>query len=466
MNLTTAVILSLLTIGGALIVKRIVPRVGKLEALAAGFPLGVGILTWLLFLLSILGVPLHRGTIWAVVLLLALVPLWLARPRPSREILRRSLSLRWLDRQLRKNPESLGLLLPVVLLGGAALFTSLAFSYGSWDAAAIWAAKGYGISVERSIYAAELWGAHGLAYPLNLPLLISIFKTITGDLLPESKLIYPLFLASSLLGLGSHAMRRVGSKWLVVAGTVLLGTTPMVFLHGTIGYANLAFSTYLALGAVWGIEALHVGRGGAYVLSGALLGLAAWTRPEGIGYVVLILVVSSLAGYVCRGGKPELLKWLSPVGTLLAPWLWVSFSSMSSSHLGGAIRGFLPAFLSGQLNLWELYLVPRLFLDRALDPLQWGILFPVLAPVLLISLPNLNPRVYPERFALACATALMVLVPVGLFYVRSYTRPSDFYQLLNRSFDRAFLPATLMLVYLAMRVAGGSPLASDEAGAR
>lgn len=455
-NLTSIVLLSLLTIGAALLVRRILPRIGKLEAIAVGFPLGAAMLTWLMFLLSRLGVPLQRGTIWAVALLLSLVPLWLTRPWPSRDDLRRWLSLRSLGLQLRGDPAFVALILSVVALSGAALYTSIVFSYGSWDAAAIWAAKGYGISLERDIFAGELWGAHGLAYPLNLPLLITTFQSLSGDLLPASKMIFPLYLASAFLAIGAHAMRTVRPKWLVVAIVALFTTTPHVFLHGTIGYADLAHSSYLALGVLWAVEALHNGQRGPYLLSGLLFAFGAWTRPEGIGYVVVLILTLSLAAFLAEGARPRIGLWLLPVVVVMSPWLSISVGSMSGGQIGGALRGFWPELLAGRLNLWELYLIPRLFLDRALDPVQWGVLWPVLVPVFVFSVGRLVPRRYPENFTLAAAVFVSGLIPVGLFYIESYTR-SDYQQLITRSFDRALLPAVLMLAYLAMRIFDSVP---------
>ncbi len=177
--------------------------------------------------------------------------------------------------------------------------------------------------------------------------------------------------------------------------------------------------------------------------------------------MILFVLVIAIVGFLTHRAKPRVLPWLVPLLIVMGPWFFLSVGSISQGQAGGALRGFWPKFLTGQFNFWELYLIPRLFLDRALDPRQWGVIWPLLAGILLLWLRRLNPREYPAVFAIACVALMAALVPVGLFYVQSFTR-SDYYQLIERSFDRAFLPATFLTLYLAIRMVSSTNLAAPS----
>lgn len=444
MFLMDLAVLILLTAGGVFLAVSIDGEVGKLEALGLGFPIGAGAFTWLQFVASALQLPLGPVVVLGTAGLVALLPLAIHGYR--------ALSARAVDNHKREDAQArrsnrllMGVFgVAVLLLAGAAALVSVVTSYSSWDAVAIWAAKGYGISAERTIFAAEFWGAHRLANPLNLPILISTFQTLTGDVLPGSKLIFPMFFASLLLALGAHSVRRGSRPYIAVSLVALLGTTPLLFLHATIGYANLAYSTYLIMGLLMGVEAIQTERRGAYLLSGMLLALAAWTREEGLWFAALSVVVISGVGYLLVRKRPRVAWWLLPMVVVMAPWLYLTSDTVSSGQIAHALRGFWPRFTAGQFNTFELYLIPRLFLDRALDPSQWGVLWPVLIVLFLMAVPRLDPRKNVEFSLLACLSLIAALLPVGYFYVESFTR-SDFYVLLNRSFDRAFIPATLLI---------------------
>ena len=98
---------------------------------------------------------------------------------------------------------------------------------------AIWAVKGYGIAREGTIWAAGHWGDHGLAYPLNLPLLIANYR-FTGDMLPASKLIAPLFYISLCVGCLRFWLQRDVSPLTASLGAIGLAATPLLFEHANV----------------------------------------------------------------------------------------------------------------------------------------------------------------------------------------------------------------------------------------
>lgn len=436
---------------GAVIVRAVLGMPDRLTLIGLSIPLGSGVLTWCLFLASWAGIPLSAVSSLIVWLLLLAGAMGLVRWGHQRQSIPHPVqptNESRLDAWIR----------PVAWLAfgaliGLATFISLGHAYGSWDAAAGWAAKGYGIAKEGTIFAAEAWGAWGMAYPLNLPVQISLFQMFGQDLVPLSKALFPIFLAS--LGIGAYRFWRIQgvSSTLAGLGMVFLVSVPLVFLHGTEGYGNLPFTAYIVQGILWGIIGLRWRDRRALLMSGFLLGLSSWTRPEGFLYALAATVGLFAAFWITGQRQFHFAWWLGPLAVIAGAWLAFGWSGMSSDRLGGgAITATLDAWRNGAYHLRELYLIPRLLYDRALELNRWGVLFQVTALLVVLRLYKLRPKKSPEIFVAFVMTALVSSVAIGLFYLQSYTLGSAFIAVLNRSFDRAFFPAAVLMVLTAVRM--------------
>jgi hypothetical protein len=242
---------------------------------------------------------------------------------------------------------------PVALfLGVAILLSYLAVgkSYSTWDPVAIWAAKGYGIALEESIYGASTWGAHALGYPLNIPIAIANFELFGGDVLPLSKTISPVMFVSSLIGVYSYLrLRRIKWYYAVIA-VATLATVPELLSHSMRGYANIPLSAYLALGSLVGTYAMQRGSSGGAVISGLLLGLASWTRVEALLYSIACGVGLAAFWFWKRKGMTVLI--LGIAGVIATPWaIFYRSLGASGTQAEGALGSAVSSWLSGDFNL-------------------------------------------------------------------------------------------------------------------
>ncbi len=280
-------ILGMASLLGIMLIFAIRGRSNLLEFGSLSFPIGAGTLTLILFLTSWLGVPYTKTSLIGIYIGFCVV-------LSCGAILVRSKSGQdKAQTDAASSPEaSLGLrrlFYAIVFLCFLVIaYLSVARSYSTWDAIGIWGIKGYGIAKEGTIFAGERWGSHGLTYPLNIPLQISIFRLLDGDVLPGSKLIFPVYFISLVLGAYRFWRRYVEWKFAAM-GALLLASLPIVFEHGTIGYANLPFTTYLVLGLLHVLEGISGGDARGQIIGGLLLGLATWTRPEGVFLVIFAL---------------------------------------------------------------------------------------------------------------------------------------------------------------------------------
>jgi hypothetical protein len=453
MSVLSAVAIDLLIVSGLAafglaLVRLILERPGPLEYASLAFPVGSGAFTWLLFLLSWAKVPLAPATIllaYALALGLLVVLVRLTRsarpsagdaPQPSEA-----------DVHVRLHRAGLLASAIIFLVIMSPLAVLKAHSY--WDAAAGWIVKGYGIALEGDIRAGQTWGAWGLSYPLNIPLQATLFRLFDGDRLPGSMLVFPTYGLSLALGVYRFWRRQAVGELQSLLGMLLMLTNPLVLLHSSIGYANLPTTFYLVLGACWMIEGMAKARHSHVILGSLLLGLAGWTRAEAVGFGLVLLPALLLLARLVRKRWISVRGALLPFAVLVGIWFVFGGTAVRESKLGGAVGSVVPAMQSGEFRLFELYLIPRLLAERALEPKTWGYLFPVVGLLCLAGLPRLFRRPAGlQQWAIVLTTAVFAAIPVGLFYVQSFTFPDHFIPLLNRSFDRAFLPAAAMVLVL------------------
>jgi multidrug transporter EmrE-like cation transporter len=218
------------------------PSVPPLLALSLAYPAGAALLSGVIYAASLLKLPINPLAVGASYFVLQAFPLALNRRRTK---------ARLQDGRSRLpsqfSPRIAAVLLSLTCLSLAVAYISIERSYSTWDAIAIWSIKGYGIAKEGTIFAAARWGGQGLAYPLNLPIQISLFRLFSGDWLPGSKLIFPIYYLALTLGAFSLLQQRLGWKRAGL-GALILAATPIILQHGTLGYANLPFTAYLVPG--------------------------------------------------------------------------------------------------------------------------------------------------------------------------------------------------------------------------
>lgn len=425
---------------------------------ALAFPLGAGSFTYFLFLLSWAGVPLTPASICViyVVVLAGLFGLSALRG-PSHED--------WEPEgtkgiSLFDSPLPQGIL--IALLALVLLFEcviSVGQSYAAWDAVAMWGIKGYGIALEGSVLAGRSWGAHGLAYPFNIHLLVALFKMLSSDPLPASKLIFPFFLISTVLGSFAFWTRRgVPREW-ASAGCLLLASVPVFFVHATNGYANLPTASYLVLATFVGAEAVASGSRGGQVLAGLLLGLACWTIVEGMFFAAAILLSLVLARYLGPRGEIHWLHLSVPLAAVGGIWLlfYVRYGASGSQAMGAA-HAMIASIRAGGLNLYAFRMIFGYIRRSVFDPSTWGVLF---SAGFLLAIFGLRKLVFARDTILTAA--YLVILSTGalsslLFYLRSFVS-EDFYAYLIRGFPResfqtAFIFASVVVWASGAQLAG------------
>jgi hypothetical protein len=439
-----ALLLDALAVGflvaiGALAASALHRDVGLDLVLVCSLPVGMASLTWVLFLLSWLNV---RLTIWTLLFtggaLLGLMGLLLWRRRTG--LAAASGRNDW--HQRRGLPSlRLGWAACIVVVA-ASLILSVARSYSTWDDMAAYSIQGYGIAREGSVEAAWTWGPSAASYPLNVPIAISIFHLIDGDIVPGSKLLFPLLLGSLLLG-AYRAMRSAGHT--DRAATVIalgIGTVPVVFDHSTTGYTNLPFTIYLFLGSWLALVAFREQARGLMWLAGVMLAGALWTRPEGL------LLVWGLTPILLVAGMRIARRRDLPVGLILPPaavtvlWLTYAASHGGGGSMTGSVAAALRSLQAGTLHLDGIYWTLRYLARSLIEPSVWGLLLPMAVLLGAFGLQSLRSSAAGVSVGMLEAALAVGVMMFGFYYLVSFSGDVRFW--LGTGVERMFLPAGVL----------------------
>jgi hypothetical protein len=439
---------------GCLLANLCIEPLSLLQALILSIPLGAGALSWVLFLLSWAGVPLTLALVLITFLILAaaLILLRWLRTRPHFSLL--CIQPPAWHPTLRKSNWGYVLIgLVLAFLGVTALIISIGRGYSLYDDIAIWSLKGYVMADHHTITAARWSSGHGLAYPLNLSLNVAVFRLISGDLLPGSKLIFFLLPAALFLGVYRFWKHFGVPTLFALSGVLGLVSIPVIYQHATFGFSNLPFTAYLVLGTLWSIEGLLENRSSALTVGGLLLAFAGWTRPEGIGYAITIALALAIFQWLRKGSLKGVLPWLAVI--LVIPGVWFIFSStyVSRDQVGGAFKAMQASIKAGSFMLDNFGYITHYSIQQLQKINIWGLCLPVAVLILLLSIPKIIKRSSPVAFLLLPAVLITILGPVILFYVEFFQN-TNYNLFLMVSFDRAFFPAAFLFTILAIVAAG------------
>jgi len=439
-------LLALLIIVGASVTYSILGVAEFTDLAYLALPIGAGCVTLLLFILSWMGATLTLSTYLAVMmsLLVGSVVYRLANHRRLFPASRPISSINPIG-SLAHRPWLGALIVWAIVLVTAAIVISIARGYSEYDGIANWALKGYAIAETGSVTAGSRWGGHVLSYPQNIHLLIALFRLADGDVLPGSKFLFPLFGLSMIIGCYAY-WRRLGVRdELAVLGAGLILSTPVIFLHSTIGWGNLVFSTYIVLGVLFTAFSLGSRALGPFWIAGLLVGMAVWTRPEGIGFAIALFLWLLGTLIVLRARVRSALAWFIPTVVVASTWGTFSIRWIVGDEIGVVVTALVSSLASGNLRLEViselLGYATRLFTSTG----TWGFLF-VASGVLLVLAAYRQKTKIPIQVSFVLGAAVICLgLPLFMFYAASFDR-DDLATFLSVSFDRALFPGAILLL--------------------
>jgi hypothetical protein len=440
--------LILILTSGYLMVERFVPGWNRIERIALGFGIALGVLSLLAALISIARMPLNTVTCWAQSLLLFLMA-----------VLFGFLGRRFKPPRISNGRDRPGIIdtpfwqWVFIGLGLVAAFISIGKGYYSTDAIQTWGVKGYAIAAEGAIRQVASWGTNPWAYPLNIPILVAIFKCLFGEVLPASKIIFSGYYICFLL-IAYHFLRQeIGRATIAGLATFLIGTTPIIFRHGTIGYANLPFDYYLIIAILflnWAIKPESgIQSDQPYLFAGIFFALAMWTRPEGIALSLLAIGIFFGMTFLLqkRFNLRGLIKTILPIIAYLIFWELLEHIVYSQPVTNaGMTSKALRTLISTGFRVEESKYLLLTFLSYIFGFDRWGAVGTVLIILLIVWLLYVKRWQYSSIQLIACGI-LFILAVLSAYYLTLYSESSgyDLSRWVSTGLDRALMPGILLL---------------------
>ena len=173
----------------------------------------------------------------------------------------------------------------------------------------------------REAFSSDLIWSHP-DYPLLLPALVELCWKVTGQESTEAPIAIAFLFALGTAGVLVSTLGVLRGKVLaLIAGTLLLGTASFVALSAAL-YGDVPLSLYiLATLALLCLQDRHPENLPFSALAGLMAGFAAWTRNEGMIFVVALIAARAFA--LVRFGErarvvPQLLRFLTGLAAPLA----------------------------------------------------------------------------------------------------------------------------------------------------
>jgi hypothetical protein len=332
----------------------------------------------------------------------------------------------------------------------AAILISVGKGYHTTDAIQIWGAKGYGIAAVGTIDEVMSWGTNTVHYPLHVPVFIASVRLLSGDILPASKMLFSAYYVAMLF-LIYHALLSINlPRTIAGLGTLLVGTTPVMFRHATIGYANLALTYYIVAAALLLVRSFqtsdHRESYSLALLSGIFFCAASWTRAEGLVLSLASIILIFGMGYFRHSLKiRQAVLVLASIAVYGVFWMFVKAGVYARPAANSALLSTaIGQIMAGDLHLADgWHVISTLFMNLADIPI-WGVLGIAILLVLIFSAIILMQRRGASPLSLWVGVLLFVLI-LGIYYLTSFDTKHDISWWVGTGLNRMIFPAVVLL---------------------
>ena len=365
------------------------------ELAGLGCVLGVGLTAWFLFLWSLFGgeLGLLPGSLLAIAGFVTGGPLMFRQWRSRRSECQRQTENSDARRQERAVCQACQAL--IAFLVATTLLQALQTPQKLWDERAIFALKARVLFEERSIHSPVLYHPDFVQYHPRYPLLLplaeqNIYAFLGHDNDRLSKLIFPWLYCGLILTTVGVLLRRTsdGRAWL--AGLVM-ATVPVLvpYEYGFLcGQADAPTACFHGLSVLylWDsfMDRQHPqSRTGRLLMAGILGGLTAFTKDEGIAFLMIDAAILGLLTLGSIGNLHNLKRSIGGIslfvvaaGFLLIPWFVHRRNLPYTTEMNYFGRMTPELFVSRLETLyWSLpHLVHRMFWEWREWGLQWWLM--------------------------------------------------------------------------------------------
>jgi len=428
--------------------------------LSAGF--GIGIFSVTFFVDRLLGIVHILATDLGLTALLLVVYLLARARRTSENSVRRKLPQfelpNWIHRLLMAS-----FIMSVLAALYATVLRTLVHPHGDgWDAFAIWNLHARflflgGVHWREGFSSVIPWSHPD--YPLLVPAAIAHVWSYIGHDDPVVPAIVSLVFTFATLGLLVSSLATLRGLTSAALAGISLASTPFFIEQGASQYADIPLSFFFLATVVLvhfcRQRSLQIPDGrpiGLLVLAGVAAGFAAWTKNEGLLFLVALLVsqIASIAGSRPTASGEFRLDSVREFGELLlgvAPFLLL-ITWCKHSVAPGDLFSSPDAMIHKILSPTRYWVILQWYAKEFFRFGNWVVPTTVLLVALGFFIPSSGIR--RQETALRSSIITLALTLAGYFAIYVIT-PNDLYWHLRFSLNRLFLqvwPSTIFLFFL------------------
>jgi hypothetical protein len=336
-------------------------------------------------------------------------------------------------------------------------YRSATYPHGGWDAATIWNLRARflfrGADHWRDAFSDLMARGTHADYPLLVPGAAARAWSFIGSEAQAAPILLGLLftLATAFLLLGVLASLRSRGQGLV-AGIVLLCCNTLVY-QGANQYADvpLAFFMLATFVALVLADTVKEGGAGLVVLAGLTAGLAAWTKNEGLLFVLALVIAHLLVVAHLRGWKRAIrrqgimLLGLAPMLLLIIAFKW------GVAPANDLLASLQPADIIDRLTTpSRIGYVLQSFGERFLTLSGWLVAAPLVLALYLLLVGRREEGVELESMGTMLVTLGLVLAAYLFVYI---VTPYDLAWHVNTSMHRLVLQAWPSLLFAYFLIA-------------
>ena len=348
------------------------------------------------------------------------------------------------DLTIRKDQFDIWAVLILLLGIGYSIF-SVGTGFYETDSIVVWGVKSSGI-ISDGLNGVMTHGTNTTAYPLHIPISLSMIRDNFGDYLPAGKLIFPLYYLSLLLTSYDYLKTKTRND-LAGLGTMVLATMPLISRHAMIGYSNLSVTFYLVAGVILLNTAITEKSNTLSILGGLFFGYVIWTRPEGLWFsaaIYLLLFVKLFTIDFPNKWQQYLLMLVPP---LLLTGIWIITKNQFYIVINPAeknINSLVQNVSGGLFHLDELAQIAGYFLKMCFDVKSWGSIGLGMIAAIFLTL-ILKPKNRQFDWFMWSVSTISILLMIGMYYVLSFDNSAGLDWWLTTGFNRMVMPGAVLL---------------------
>ena len=408
----------------------LVSKVNPIEKIALGYILGIGIFTFIWFLMNLISISYNLISGFSLLIILNIIVLVVNKLKFGRWFRKIKFDFGYFKKLDTLEKIILGI---IVFLYLSALIQNLYFPIRYWDSLVL-----YDFRAKLFAQSGFMNTAIAQGYFFGYPLLTSLAHTfvyVLGGNNPS--FIYGLFYLSFIVLFSSNLKKLNLNRILVFILTLLVAISPRLFDHTQWAYTNLPYTVYIVLGSIYLYLGVKNKYFGSFVLSAILIGLSTWTRsaePFWLSCVGLAVVASVY-----------LRKWLWPfvytglVALIMIPWkAFESAFNMDTANVIGQVATTSSTVVQ---NIQLSILKPAFDFFTTNVIRMYLIYFVLLGIIILIKLITKSRKWF---------FTFLVIINLGLTFagIMVFVKDVSFYQDIPDSLARMVMFLPPMIIYL------------------